>query len=91
MEKAPDEMCVGDARTDDRDNALLAYEHDFCVVAISYRKGPSYGWPTAPQDCANLIDAILNDKELEGIVDKKKIAVGGYSAGQSPVHRILGH
>lgn len=72
---------VCNAKVDDRDNAILAHEHGICCVAISYRRGPSYGFPTAVHDCADLIEAILADKDLDGIVDKTKVAVGGYSAG----------
>lgn len=64
---------------DDRDNALLSQQHGICVVSIPYRKAPKHPFPTAPNDCANLIAAILGDDSLP--VDKSKVAVGGYSAG----------
>ncbi|CAD6578800.1 MAG: hypothetical protein CYPHOPRED_000676 [Cyphobasidiales sp. Tagirdzhanova-0007] len=68
-----------DPRVDDSDNAILCHMHGICVVSIGYRKGPSWKWPTAPNDCAALIAAVLEDAELP--VDKSKVAVGGYSAG----------
>jgi len=70
---------VCDASVDRRDNGILSQKHGICVVAIDYRKGPFHEFPKAPEDCAALINAILEDDTLPA--DKTKVAIGGYSAG----------
>jgi len=72
-------FCIGHPTLDDSSNVILCHKYNICVVSINYRKAPQFPFPTAVQDAAALIDAILNDPELP--VDKTKVAVCGYSAG----------
>jgi len=72
-------FCIGHPFVDDKDCAIFAHKYGFCVVSINYRKAPDYPFPTAVEDVAALIQAVLDDPELP--VDKSNVAVIGYSAG----------
>jgi acetyl esterase/lipase len=72
-------FCLGAPVLDDRDNALLAHTHGFCVVSIPYRLGPEVKHPGAAQDAAAMIAAVLADEALPA--DRARVAVAGYSAG----------
>jgi acetyl esterase/lipase len=72
-------FCIGHPSIDDPDNAILCHKHGICIVSINYRKAPAHPFPTAVEDVAALIEAVLDDPELP--VDKSRVAVAGYSAG----------
>jgi len=72
-------FCIGHPVIDDSNNAILCHKYGICIVSINYRKAPDFQFPTAVEDAAALIDAVLNDPDLP--VDKSKVAVCGYSAG----------
>ncbi|EXJ94364.1 hypothetical protein A1O1_02758 [Capronia coronata CBS 617.96] len=68
-----------DPTMDDPINRKFADEHGFVVVSINYRKAPSYPFPTAVHDAAEIARAVLADADLP--VDHSKVALGGFSAG----------
>ena len=70
---------IGHPALDDRDNAIFAHRHGICVVSINYRKTPPYRFPVPVQDCAAIIQDVLDDPDLP--IDKSKVAIIGYSAG----------
>jgi acetyl esterase/lipase len=72
-------FCIGHPTVDDGDNAILCHKHGICIVSINYRKAPAFPFPTAVEDVAALIEAVLDDSDLP--VDKSRVAVAGYSAG----------
>lgn len=72
-------FCIGHPSIDNADNAVLCHKYGICIVSISYRLAPAHPFPAQSEDCAALIEAVLDDPDLP--VDKSKVAVGGYSAG----------
>ncbi|KAI1803291.1 alpha/beta-hydrolase [Daldinia bambusicola] len=74
-------FCLGRPNDDDAWNAQFANMHNVLVVALNYRKAPSYPFPTATYDLEALILATLDDDSLP--IDKTRIAIGGFSAGGS--------
>lgn len=49
------------------------------VVSLDYPKAPSHKYPVAVNALVDTIKAVLSDSDLP--IDKKKVAVGGFSAG----------
>ncbi|KAI0113107.1 alpha/beta-hydrolase [Daldinia grandis] len=74
-------FCLGRINDDDAWNAHFANMHNVLVVALNYRKAPSYPFPTATYDLEALILATFDDDSLP--IDKARIAIGGFSAGGS--------
>jgi acetyl esterase/lipase len=72
-------FAIGAPLVDGRDNAILAHQHGICVVSIGYRLAPKFRFPSLPEDCAVLAEAVINDPDLP--IDRSKVAIGGYSAG----------
>ncbi|EAA28713.1 alpha/beta-hydrolase [Neurospora crassa] len=60
----------------------LAQEGDtpFCVIALDYRKAPSYPFPTAIHDLEAVILDLFKSDDLPGI-DLNRVAIAGWSAG----------
>ncbi|MEC9091973.1 MAG: alpha/beta hydrolase, partial [Planctomycetota bacterium] len=61
-------------------HAQAAAKKGFVVIAINYRHAPKHKWPAQIVDCRNAMDWLLNNSRKYKI-DKKRIAVWGYSAG----------
>ncbi|KAI1208572.1 alpha/beta-hydrolase [Annulohypoxylon truncatum] len=74
-------FCIGNPNYDDEWNTNFASMHNVLVVALNYRKAPSYPFPTATYDVEALLLAAFDDESLP--IDKDRIAVGGFSAGGS--------
>ncbi|OTA90464.1 hypothetical protein M434DRAFT_397998 [Hypoxylon sp. CO27-5] len=74
-------FCLGQPHDDDVWNARFANMHNVLVIALNYRKAPSYPFPTALYDLEALMLAAFDDESLP--IDKDHIAVGGFSAGGS--------
>lgn len=74
-------FCLGHSNDDDKWNSNFANMHNVLVIALNYRKAPSYPFPTATYDLEALMLAIYDDESLP--IDKHRIAVGGFSAGGS--------
>ncbi|KAI2627001.1 alpha/beta-hydrolase [Hypomontagnella submonticulosa] len=74
-------FCLGQTSDDDEWNARFASMHNVLVIGLNYRKAPSYPFPTAVYDLEALLLATYDDESLP--IDKKRIAIGGFSAGGS--------
>ncbi|KAI1099229.1 alpha/beta-hydrolase [Jackrogersella minutella] len=74
-------FCLGRPNDDDEWNASFASMNNVLVIALNYRKAPSYPFPTATHDVEALMLAAFDDESLP--IDKDRIAVGGFSAGGS--------
>lgn len=57
----------------------FANKNKVVVVSLDYPKAPSHRYPAAVEALTDLIKAVLNDETLP--IDKKKVAIGGFSAG----------
>ncbi|KIV87223.1 hypothetical protein PV11_02783 [Exophiala sideris] len=68
-----------DPTVDDETNTYFAKEQGFVVVAVNYRKAPSYAFPDPVHDVAEIIRAVLADQELP--VDSSNVSLAGFSAG----------
>lgn len=68
-----------DPETDDEFCSFLAQNFNVIVVAIDYRKAPSWRFPFAVGDVAAIADAVIRDESLN--IDQRKVALGGFSAG----------
>ncbi|KAG0648793.1 Esterase [Hyphodiscus hymeniophilus] len=64
---------------DDPFCSWFANEHKIIVVSLDYPKAPSHKYPSAIEALTDLVNAVLDDEELP--FDKKKVAIGGFSAG----------
>ena len=71
---------IGDLETHDVVCRQLANEGDFDVIAIDYRMGPEYRFPTAINDSISAINWVKNNT-LDLPINVNKIAVCGDSAG----------
>lgn len=74
---------IGTPRMDDAQARFLADQHNYVVVAISYRRAPEHRYPTAIFDAAAVVKAVLDDTSLP--IDNKKAVLGGFSAGATIV------
>jgi acetyl esterase/lipase len=72
---------IGSPAMDDAQSRFLADQHNYVVVALSYRRAPEHRFPTPLYDVAAVITAILDDKSLP--IDKEKVVLGGFSSGAS--------
>lgn len=64
---------------DDWACAKLANENNILVVNLEYPLAPSHPFPIAINSLVDVVKAVLADEELP--FDRKKVAIGGYSAG----------
>jgi len=71
---------IGDLETHDVVCRQLANEGNFDVIAIDYRMGPEYRFPTAINDSISAINWVKNNT-LDLPINVNKIAVCGDSAG----------
>ncbi|OTB09426.1 hypothetical protein M426DRAFT_79359 [Hypoxylon sp. CI-4A] len=72
-------FCLGSPNDDDEWNERFANLHNVLVIALNYRKAPSYPFPTAPHDVEALLLSAFEDESLP--IDKERIALAGFSAG----------
>ncbi|KAI0124131.1 Alpha/Beta hydrolase protein [Xylariales sp. AK1849] len=70
---------IGSPAMDHAQARFLADQHNYVVVALSYRRAPEHRFPTAIHDVAAVIAAVLEDKFLP--IDTQRVVVGGFSAG----------
>ncbi|KAH6649119.1 Alpha/Beta hydrolase protein [Truncatella angustata] len=70
---------IGSPAMDHAQARFLADQHNYVVIAVSYRRAPEHRFPTAIHDVAAVITAALDDKSLP--IDTQKVVVGGFSAG----------
>ncbi|KAI1624456.1 Alpha/Beta hydrolase protein [Exophiala viscosa] len=68
-----------DPTVDDELNSYFANKQGFVVVAVNYRKAPSYAFPDPVHDVAEITRAVLADQELP--VDYSNVVLAGFSAG----------
>ncbi|KAL2075424.1 hypothetical protein VTL71DRAFT_367 [Oculimacula yallundae] len=66
-------------RGDDKFCSGFANKNRVLVVSIDYPKSPAHPYPAGVQAVTELVNAILADETLP--FDKKKVAIGGFSAG----------
>lgn len=60
--------------------ALMAKAVGCCIVSVNYRLAPEFPYPTPLEDCYTSLKWVFdNSKNL--LIDPKKVAVGGLSAG----------
>jgi len=71
---------VGDLDTHDGLCRLLAYEGDFLVVSVDYRRAPENKWPAPFEDVQAATRWIFENASSLGI-DGGRVAIGGDSAG----------
>lgn len=64
---------------DDRFCSFMAREFKIIVVSLDYRKAPTWKFPTAVEDIAAVVSAVIEDPSLN--TDTSKIVMGGFSAG----------
>ena len=64
---------------DDKFCSNFANDNHFVVVSVDYPKAPLHPYPEPVQAVTDLVKAILDDQSLP--IDKKKVAIGGFSAG----------
>ena len=57
----------------------FANDNKVLVIGLDYPKTPSHPYPAAVHALTDVIEAILKDETLP--YDKKKVAIGGFSAG----------
>ncbi|PYH89589.1 alpha/beta-hydrolase [Aspergillus ellipticus CBS 707.79] len=72
-------FAVSDAAVDDRFCVAWAKRTGMLVVSLDYRKVPRFPFPTATEDVAAQVAAVLEDPELP--VDRTRVGIGGFSAG----------
>ena len=64
---------------DDPFCSRFANDHKIIVISLDYPKAPSHKYPAAVNALTDLVKAVLSDETLP--LDKKKVAIGGFSAG----------
>lgn len=64
---------------DDKFCATLANNSKILVISLDYPKSPAAKFPTPTYELIDVVKAVLEDETLP--IDKKKIAIGGFSAG----------
>lgn len=72
-------FAICDPLIDDHINRRFADDHGFVVVAVNYRKAPRNPFPGCMNDVANIIRAVLADRDLP--VDYACVGIIGFSAG----------
>lgn len=72
-------FATGDAEGDENLCKRLQAETGFCTVSIDYRLAPKWKFPTAIDDCFDLLQGMLADVSLT--FDREKVFVLGHSAG----------
>lgn len=72
-------FCLGHNALDDSFCAHFAHEKKILVVSLDYPKAPESPYPGAVRVLTDLVRAVLDDETLP--FDKKKVAIGGFSAG----------
>lgn len=72
-------FATGDAEGDEKLCERLREETGFCTVSLDYRLAPKWKFPTAINDCCDLLQGMLADDSLT--FDREKIFVIGHSAG----------
>lgn len=70
---------VGSLDSHDSTCRWLCESARVAVLAVDYRLAPEHPFPAAPDDCCAVVEAAMAG-EVRG-VDKKKVAIGGDSAG----------
>lgn len=72
-------FALGSPVLDDPFSSNFANDNKVIVISLDYPKAPSHPYPAAVDAITDLINSILKDETLP--FDKKKIAIGGFSAG----------
>jgi acetyl esterase/lipase len=72
-------FAILDPIVDDKFCANLANRHKVLVVSLDYPKTPAHKFPTPVEQLVDVAKAVISDDALP--IDKKKVAIGGFSAG----------